>query len=625
MNKDDICAEYPERGFFINKEDGGCYGAWLIQDSGLSEISVPCEIDGYAITVFTVSKKLPAKLKLLRLPATVEEIRVYDQDVFGGQTLELIIDENNPFLFSDGKAVYSKDGVTLIRFVAGSCKNYEVRGDVRFIGELAFRNMSRLRTLSLPDSLLSIGPMAFRGCSGIRGLTIPSGVTFIGAYAFHGMTSLQTIDLPDKLERLKRGTFFMCTSLETLHIPASAEEIEGCVTEMFYKDSVFPNSCRGSAALRSITVDEDNPYFTAENGILYSKDGTRLIFAPERSVGERFAVRDGVEVIESGAFEFNRIVEKIVLPPSVREIGCAAFFGCGRLRAVNLENIKALGKYAFEGCTRLEEVSLSCEEIPEKAFSTCHHLGSLILKNTRVIGRYAFFYCENRLLRAVLPEGLERLDDSAFYKCKKLSIELPGSLRQMGSFSLGVLREVVIPENFDCDQLETLWNAFNCVSDIAVRDAKTGEISYKIATPCDGSSDFHLVDIARRCFCGSGFDFGLYDREILRNLDSGLFTMGKASAAFLRLEYPRELSDTARKGYVNYLVKDAARLVHIASLNNEFALIARCMKFGIITAGNISEAVAETVRCGRTEFTAALLEYGNKNFLHSRFDDMPEL
>lgn len=614
MNKDDICTEYPERGFLINKESGGRYGAWLIQDSELSEIAVPCEIGGYAITVFTVSKKLPAKLKLLRLPATVEEIRVYDQDVFGRQTLELLIDEDNPFLFSDGKAVYSKDGVTLIRFVAGGCKNYEVRGGVRFIGELAFRNMSRLRSLSFPDSLLSIGPMAFRGCSGIRELAIPSSVTFIGASAFREMTSLQTINLPSGLKRLKQGTFHMCTALETLHIPASVERIEGCVTETLYKDSVFPNSCSGSAALRSITVDEDNPYFTAENGILYSKDGTRLIFAPEKAVGERFAVHGGVEVIESSAFQFNRLVDEIVLTPRVREIGNAAFFGCKRLRVINLENVKVLGKYAFEECTRLESVSLSCEEIPENAFSKCHHLESVTLKNTRFIGRYAFFHCENRLLRAELPEGLERLGDSAFYKCKKLSIGLPGSLKEMGSFSLGVLREVVIPEAFDCNQMKMLWNALNCVGDIAVRNMETGEISYKIATPYGGSSDFHLVDIAQRCFGGSGFDFEMYDREILRKLNSGIFTMGKASAAFLRLEYPKMLSDTAREGYVDYLTKNAVHIVHIAALNNEFAMIERCMRYGVITSENITAAVDETVRYGRTEFTAALLDYKNRSF-----------
>ena len=54
------------------------------------------------------------------------------------------------------------------------------------IGEYAFKDCSRLTSLTLPAGITSIGWYAFRGCSGLTSLTLPTGITSIGYCTFCG-------------------------------------------------------------------------------------------------------------------------------------------------------------------------------------------------------------------------------------------------------------------------------------------------------------------------------------------------------------------------------------------------------------------------------------------------------
>ena len=48
------------------------------------------------------------------------------------------------------------------------------------IGEYAFKDCSRLTSLTLPAGITSIGYAAFNGCDGLTSLTLPAGITSIG-------------------------------------------------------------------------------------------------------------------------------------------------------------------------------------------------------------------------------------------------------------------------------------------------------------------------------------------------------------------------------------------------------------------------------------------------------------
>ena len=115
--------------------------------------------------------------------------------------------------------------------------------------------------------------------------------------------------IPDGVEKISAECFNVMQGVETVYIPASVTEIE---EEAFF--STFD--------LKKITVDEANPNYRSENGLLLSRDGTLLLAWPDGTEVSELVIPDGVERL--GAYLFYGRYDSpytVVLPESVREIG----------------------------------------------------------------------------------------------------------------------------------------------------------------------------------------------------------------------------------------------------------------------------------------------------------------
>ena len=181
------------------------------------------------------------------------------------------------------------------------------------IGNTAFGFCSGLNgALILPDALINIGNSVFAGCNNLTSVSFPSSLRTIGANAFAGCKSLTgDIILPDNLEDVGSGAFFACTSLDGIFripdgIEFSAEIIELCKSIVAFE--VGPNS-----------------RYTVDDGILYSKDGTKLIACPKGKQGQ-VNIPDGVQTIGECAFEDCFFISgDLILPDSVETIERFAF------------------------------------------------------------------------------------------------------------------------------------------------------------------------------------------------------------------------------------------------------------------------------------------------------------
>ena len=79
------------------------------------------------------------------------------------------------------------------------------------IGEYAFKDCSRLTSLTLPAGITSIGEYAFYGCSGLTSLNLPAGITEIGESTFSDCSGLTSLTLPDGITDIVNDAFSGCS------------------------------------------------------------------------------------------------------------------------------------------------------------------------------------------------------------------------------------------------------------------------------------------------------------------------------------------------------------------------------------------------------------------------------
>jgi len=327
---------------------------------------------------------------------------------------------------------------------------------VTSIGNNAFFFCSGLNgSLNLSSSVKTIGDNAFNSCSGLTGsLTIPSSVTSIGISAFYSCIGLTgSLILPSSLKTIGDNAFNACKGLTgSITIPSSVTNI-GFLA--FW-------GCSGL-----ITVDGNNPNYSSEDGVLFNKDKTLLIFC--------FTFKTG----------------SYTIPSSVTTIGDDAFWGCTGLTGLLTipSSVATIGKYAFSGCTGftgLLTIPASVTFIGEEAFSYCLNItGSYIPKSVTSVGFKAFFHCGGLLevdennpnyssAEGILfnkdkttfifcstfkpgsydiPHSVTSIGDYAFDDCQNLTgpITIPSSVTSIGTYSFrscsGLSGELAIPSS----------------------------------------------------------------------------------------------------------------------------------------------------------------------------------
>ena len=131
-------------------------------------------------------------------------------------------------------------------------------------------------------------------------------------------------------------------------------------------------------------------------------------------------------------------LEYIFVPKQLIKINPTVFNGCTRLQCCDLSytNVKTIEGAAFQGATSLKWVSLpSCfEEFANSKnfFNGCTALERVdgineyferLAKNNGTIPNSLFYGCTNLSMEIILPEGITKIDELAFFQCSKLNFE----------------------------------------------------------------------------------------------------------------------------------------------------------------------------------------------------------
>ena len=129
----------------------------------------------------------------------------------------------------------------LVEAVDKTLPSYSIKEGTKWIGVEAFSlyQASNLKSIEIPNSVISIGENAFLYCTNLSSVTMGNSVTSIGSGAFWSCTKLRSIELPNSLTYIGDRAFCYCTGLSSIDIPDHVVSIgEYAFTECFYLSSV---------------------------------------------------------------------------------------------------------------------------------------------------------------------------------------------------------------------------------------------------------------------------------------------------------------------------------------------------------------------------------------------------
>ncbi|MBN1686723.1 MAG: leucine-rich repeat protein, partial [Spirochaetales bacterium] len=298
---------------------------------------------------------------------------------------------------------------------------------VKYISYIAFQLCGGLTSINIPSSVTYLGAEAFWGCYGLTNITvdganpnyksisgvvfskdetlihtvppgktgnytIPSTVTTIGRNAFQHCKLLTGVTIPNSVTTIDWHAFRYCSGLTSVSIPASVSSIE---------EGAFLNC----SSLTAINVDGANPYYKSISGIMFSKDGTVLVEAPEALTGS-YNVPAGVTTIFYSALMYSNFTS-ITLPAGVVDIQPYAFAFADISTFTMPTSVTTIGTYALEGINDLTSITIPANvtSMGRLVFAGCSNLSSVtVLATTPPVatgmGSYtwgAFDYCASTL------------------------------------------------------------------------------------------------------------------------------------------------------------------------------------------------------------------------------------
>ena len=273
----------------------------------ITSITLPSTVKSLGHTVFRACNSLAS----VEIPASVTEIQTdtfdeyFDADANEGKG-NVTFAEGSIFKLQDG-VLY--DSENLIRVLDWQ-ENVVVPEGIKYIGADAFNaystqtpnNMETLKSITLPESLISIGKTAFRACKALESITIPKNVSEIGDGAFTGCSNLITAEILGPVKELTgtTGVFLGCAALKNVTLPDTLTNIG-------------TGTFNGCTSLEKIDLPE------------------------------------GLTEIGREAFNGCESLKEAIIPSGVTKIPDFAFTGCLALEKVELpEGITSIGEYAFD-------------------------------------------------------------------------------------------------------------------------------------------------------------------------------------------------------------------------------------------------------------------------------------
>lgn len=391
----------------------------------------------------------------------------------------------------DGMAVTSIGKGAFFQCV--SLEHVTIPDSVTVVKSIAFSSCTALTELEFPDSVTEIGENAVISCKALTSVRLPANLTTISAMMLSKCESLASVTIPDSVTTIGENAFYGCKSLQQIEIPANVTEIS-------------KNAFWDCTALQAFQVAPENASFCAQEGVLYSKDLTRLVRCPEQAAVchipetvtsiDTYAfskciclteldLPDNLLYLNENVFEKCSALERVTLPSQLTVITAGAFLDCSALQEIQIpKTVKKIGVSSFAGCISMQNfyveagnadyqsedgllltdngktlfffpngksyfrLPASVETIGASSCAYSDNLTEIVIpEGVTAIEGYAFVKCGS-LKKLVLPDSLDTLGINAFSNCEALeTIKMPSAMTEIrsGVFSRAAITEITVP------------------------------------------------------------------------------------------------------------------------------------------------------------------------------------
>lgn len=270
-------------------------------------------------------------------------------------------------------------------------------GDMKsYIDWDSFIDKNEVKKVVINNGVTNIGWNAFSSFENLNSISIANTVKRIASYAFTGCDSLSEVTIPDSVTLIEEAAFQNCKGIKEIYIGSGAVYNTSSETRFY-----------GCNNLEKITVSENNPNFSSQDGILFNKSKTEILKYPANKSGDTYTIPSTVTIIHEECFRENKNLKEITLPNNLNTIESAGFYECDNLTNINFpsslkeiestsfyqctglesvilpEGITTIGNSAFEGCKSVKEIYIpsTVTKIEEGAFSGCSHIYFINLDN----------------------------------------------------------------------------------------------------------------------------------------------------------------------------------------------------------------------------------------------------
>lgn len=289
-----------------------------------TDLNVPDEIDGKTVTEINQKAIDQTSLHTISLPKTLTYIG--DSDFSHAKNLTSIEVRDSEY----GKTRFWTDENGVLYGYVDHHTDVDQTTYNKYLELLCYPSAKSEKSYTVNDKVTAIAGNAFSNCFYLEKINLGNGVRKLGVGAFLNCMSIQSITIPKNVQKIGYNVAYCCDKLAAYH------------------------------------VDEQNENYCDIDGVLYTKDKSKLVIYPKakKLTDQIYTVDPACKEIEGMAFDYAAGLKEIKLPDGLTTIGRYAFLCCEQLEKLQIPETVTTIKGALDHITNLRYLYL-CGDVPE--------------------------------------------------------------------------------------------------------------------------------------------------------------------------------------------------------------------------------------------------------------------